>query len=286
MVDDDELFTNLISVVLEDAGLHAKGINDPTQVIANVFEFNPDLVILDMYMPEVNGMELAQVLRQHESCSDIPLLFLSAETDPEIRAAALNIGVDDFLTKPFDPKYLVSAVANRAYRARALSAKIIRDSLTQLLVHDEIRRQLEAQISAADRHKMELSYVLLDLDNFKEINDTHGHLTGDQVIMSLVGLLRRSFRRSDILGRYGGDEFVVIMQDTSPSDAAIVLERVRNEFSHIQHKSESGEGFFFATISVGISNYPNYTEPEELQSSADQAMYAAKKSGRNKISLA
>ncbi len=286
VVDDDELFTQLICTVLEEAGLHAKGITDPTQAVASVFEFNPDLVILDMYMPEVNGMEIAQILRQHESCGDIPLLFLSAETDPNIRAAALNIGVDDFLVKPIDHNYLVSAVANRAYRARALNAKIIRDSLTQLLVHDEIRKQLEAQLSAASRHKAELSYVLIDMDNFKEINDTHGHLTGDQVIRSLVSLMRRSFRRDDVLGRYGGDEFVAIMQDTNVAEAAIVLERVRKEFSRIQHRSESNGELFFTTISVGISGYPKYAEPDELQSSADRAMYAAKNSGRNKINLA
>lgn len=286
VVDDDEQFTNLICITLDDAGLHAKGINDPTKVIGEVLEFNPDLVILDMYMPEVNGMEIAQILRQHESCSGIPLLFLSAETDPEIRAAALNIGVDDFLVKPVDHKYLVSAVANRAQRARALEAKIYRDSLTQLLVHDEIKKQLAVQVSAAQRRARELSYVILDLDNFKQVNDTYGHLTGDQVIKSLVSLLRRSFRRSDIIGRYGGEEFVIIMQDTSLADAAIVLDRVRDDFSQISHKSEIDGEEFFITFSAGISSYPNYEEPEELQSSADQAMYAAKKSGRNKIILA
>lgn len=286
VVDDDELFTNLICVVLEDAGLHVMGINDPTKAVDCVFEFNPDLVILDMYMPEVNGMEIAQVLRQHESCSDIPLLFLSGETNPEIRAAALNIGVDDFLVKPFDHTYLVSAVANRAHRARAMGAKLFRDSLTQLLVHDEIKKQLEAQLAAADRHATELSYVMLDLDNFKQINDTYGHLTGDQVIKGLVSLLRRSFRRNDILGRFGGDEFVAIMVDTGLADAAIVLERVRDEFAQIPHRSDIDGENFFATISVGISNYPKYMEPEDIQSSADRALYAAKKAGRNEIKLA
>ncbi len=286
IVDDDEDFTHLVCVILEEAGLHAKGINNPTEVIDHVLEFNPDLVILDMNMPEVNGMEIAQILRQHESCGDIPLLFLSAETDPEIRVAALNVGVDDFLVKPVDHKYLVSAVANRAQRARALDAKIYRDSLTQLLVHDEIKKQLAIQVSAAERGSVELSYAILDLDNFKQINDTHGHLTGDQVIKTLVSLLRRNFRRSDILGRYGGEEFVVIMLNTGLADAAIVLDRVRYEFSQIGHRSEVDDEQFFTTFSAGISHFPKYQEPEELQSSADKAMYAAKNAGRNKISLA
>jgi len=127
---------------------------------------------------------------------------------------------------------------------------------------------------------------MLDLDNFKQVNDTHGHLTGDQVIKSLVSLLRRSFRRTDILGRYGGDEFVAIMVNTSLADAAIVLDRVRHEFSEIPHRSDTDGENFFATISVGISNYPKYMEPEDVQSSADRALYAAKNAGRNKIKLA
>jgi len=286
VVDDDQPFTKQICLTLEDAGLHTRAINNPTRVIGEVLEFNPDLVILDMYMPEANGMEVAQILRQHESCGDIPLLFLSAETDPAIRAAALNVGVDDFLMKPVDQKYLVSSVANRAQRARALAAKIYRDSLTQLLVHDEIKRQLAVQVSAARRRKSELSYVILDLDNFKQVNDKHGHLTGDQVIKSLVNLLRRSFRRNDILGRYGGEEFVAIMQDTNIADAAIVLERVRYEFSQTSHKSETTGEQFFVTFSAGISSFPVHQQPEELQSSADKAMYAAKEAGRNKVNLA
>lgn len=286
VVDDDEQFTDLICVVLEDAGLHAKGINDPTQVINDVLEFNPDLVILDMHMPEVNGLEIAQILRQHESCSGIPLLFLTAETDTEIRAAALNVGVDDYLVKPVDHKYLVSVVANRAQRARALEAMIYRDSLTHLLAHNEIKKQLAVELSTAQRRASELSYVILNLDQFKKINDTHGHLTGDQVIKSLASLLRRSFRSSDILGRYGGDEFVVIMQDTSLAEAAVVLNRTRNEFSQICHRSEIDGEQFFTTFSAGISSFPNYAEQTELQSRAEQAMYAAKKSGRNKIKLA
>lgn len=286
VVDDDKQFTDQICIVLETAGLHTKAINDPTIIIGEVREFNPDLVILDMYMPEANGMEIAQVLRQHQSCCDIPLLFLSAETDPEIRAAALDVGVDDFLIKPVDHEYLVSAVANRAQRARALTAKIYRDSLTQLLVHDEIKKQLAIQIIAAQRRTAQLSYVILDLDNFKQINDKHGHLTGDKVIKSLVSLLRRSFRRNDILGRYGGEEFVAIMQDASLADAEIVLERVRHEFSQISHQSEVSGEQFFTTFSAGISDYPRHSNPDELQSSADLAMYAAKKSGRNKVNLA
>ena len=286
VLDDDEMFATLICTILEDAGLEAKPLNDPTKVIDEILEYRPDLALLDMHMPMANGMEVAKILRQHESCGDLPLLFLSAESDPIKRAAALNVGVDDFLVKPVDPTYLISAVANRAQRARALKAKIYRDSLTQLLVHDEIKNQLANQLSNAKRYSRALSYAILDLDRFKMINDTHGHMTGDHVLKSISSLLRRSFRRSDILGRYGGEEFVIIMQDTSVEQAIEVLDRVRMEFSAVSHQSEVNGEEFHATFSAGISGYPNYEHSDDIQMSADKALYAAKEAGRNRILLA
>jgi diguanylate cyclase (GGDEF)-like protein len=286
IVDDDPMLADLVCLLLESAGLNARSINNPLMVIEEVLDFHPDLVILDLHMPEVNGMEVAQVLRQHESCTELPLLFLSAETDASIRAEALNIGVDDFLIKPVNREYLVSAVANRAQRARALGTKIYRDSLTQLLVHDEIKNQLADQLNAAQRRSRELCYVILDLDHFKQINDTYGHLSGDHVIKSIASLLRRSFRRSDVLGRYGGEEFVVIMQDTQLADAVIVLDKVRQEFSQIRHRSESDGRLFTTTFSAGISSFPMFKSADELQVNADRALYEAKDSGRNRVMIA
>ena len=286
IVDDDAFMTELVIATLEDAGLVARGINNPADTVEEVLEFHPDLIILDMHMPEIDGMELALLLRQHESCADLPLLFLSGETDPAIRARALDIGVDDFLLKPIDPKYLVSAVANRAQRARALGSKIYRDSLTLLLVHDEIKSQLAAQVKTAQRQSRELCYVILDLDHFKQVNDTHGHLTGDQVIKSMASTLRRTFRRSDVLGRYGGEEFVVIMPETSLKIGLSVMERVLYDFSHISHRSEVDGEEFFVTFSAGISSFPSIRVPEELQQKADLALYEAKKSGRNRTCVA
>lgn len=286
LLDDDDIALGVFCEVLEQVGLVTRGITDPTQVIEDVLEFQPDLVILDMNMPEVNGMEVAKILRQHDSCCDLPLLFLSSETDPAVRAAALNIGVDDFLTKSVSHRYLISAVANRAQRARATTAKMSRDSLTHLLVHNEIKKQLADELSLAVRHKRNLCYLILDLDNFKVTNDTYGHLTGDHVIKSLASLLRRSFRRSDVLGRYGGEEFVVIMPETTAEDAVLVLDRVRKEFSEISHRSEIGDETFFATFSAGVSCFPDFQDINSIQTSADRALYDAKATGRNRICLA
>ncbi|MDG1204409.1 MAG: diguanylate cyclase [Pseudomonadales bacterium] len=286
VVDDDLIAASVVCVVLEEAGFVAQALDKPAQIIEHVLDFHPDLVILDMHMPEVNGMEVAQVLRQHETGGEMPLLFLSAEADPVKRAAALNVGVDDFLVKPVNHDYLISAVENRAFRARQMAVKITRDSLTHLLVHGEITNQLIDMLFSAQRYSRDLCYVILDLDNFKNINDTYGHLTGDKVIKSLAGMLRRSFRRSDIVGRYGGEEFVVIMQDTKIDAAMVVMNRVREEFSRFVHFSDDDGSEFITTFSAGLSSFPQFSTVEKIQAQADRALYSAKNEGRNKVSMA
>jgi diguanylate cyclase (GGDEF)-like protein len=286
VIDDDLIAASVVCVVLEEAGLVARALDKPVEVIEHVLDFHPDLVILDMHMPEVNGMEVAQVLRQHETGGEMPLLFLSAEADPVKRAAALNVGVDDFLIKPVNHDYLISAVENRARRAREMGAKITRDSLTHLLVHGEITNQLIDMLSSAQRYSKDLCYVILDLDNFKKINDSYGHLTGDKVIKSLAGMLRRSFRRSDVIGRYGGEEFVVIMQDTAVEAAIIVMNRVRAEFANFPHFSDDDGSEFFTTFSAGMSGFPQFRTVEDIQAHADRALYSAKNAGRNKVFVA
>lgn len=282
VIDDDDVFGELTCAVLEAAGIEARALTRPTEAIEVILDYRPDLLLLEVYMPDVNGMELAQILRQHESCRDLPILFLSAETDPQRQAAALDVGVDGFLTKPVDHDYLVAAVANRAERARALRRKVYRDSLTHLLVHDEIRNQLTNMVSSARRHGRPLAYAMIDVDHFKRINDTHGHATGDQVLKNMAGLLRRSFRRGDVLGRYGGEEFVVILQDTQLDDAIRVVERLREEFAALPHRPESGDAEFSVTFSAGVSAYPEFETATELQNRADLALYRAKELGRNR----
>lgn len=286
VIDDDDVFGDLTCAVLEAAGIEARALTRPTEAIEIILDYRPDLVLLDVHMPEVNGMELAQVLRQHESCRDLPILFLSAETDPERQAAALDIGVDGFLTKPVDHAYLIAAVANRAERARALRRKVHRDSLTHLLVHDEIRNQLVNQLATARRYGRPLSYAMIDVDFFKRINDSYGHATGDHVLKNMAALLRRSFRRGDVLGRYGGEEFVIILQDTGLDDAVLVIERLREEFGALRHRAESGEEEFSVTFSAGVSAYPEFETATDIQNKADHALYRAKERGRNRVERA
>ena len=281
IVDDDRLQANLNGVYLRRKGMEVKVITDPLATIDALSDFQPELVLLDMYMPTCTGMELASVIRQIEAFVGLPIVFLSAETDRDKQLAAVGLGGDDFLVKPIKPEHLIAAVVSRTERYRKLRSVMMRDGLTGLFNHSTITDRLEQEVARARRQKAPLSVVMLDIDHFKLVNDTHGHPVGDRVIKSLARLLTQRLRMTDIVGRYGGEEFLVILPDTAPEQALPLVDRLRDAFSKlIQH---AGSGRFSTTCSAGIAGYPAWTEAAALKEAADQALYQAKRGGRNRV---
>jgi len=205
IMDDSRVQANYIAMQLRNAGLAAEIVSDPLKIIDHMSGFNPDLLLLDMYMPDCTGMELAKVIRQMEQFISVPIVFLSAETDKEKQMAALGNGGDDFLTKPIEPEHLISAVTTRIERYRKLRVLMVQDSLTGLLNHSTTKDRLAQEFERARRHNLPLSYAMIDLDHFKLVNDDFGHATGDQVLKSLAHLLKQRLRSSDIVGRIGGE---------------------------------------------------------------------------------
>ncbi|MCW8891348.1 MAG: diguanylate cyclase, partial [Sedimenticola sp.] len=214
----------------------------------------------------------------------VPILFLSVETERQRQLEALQTGADDFLTKPIRPKELVTAVKMRAWRARILRWMMVRDSLTGLFNHAVIMERLSNSCALAKRQAHPLSVGMIDIDHFKRINDTFGHSTGDKVLVSFSRLLRERLRGTDIIGRYGGEEFLVILPDTSVDQAVQVLDEVRIAFASTQFSAD-GE-CFSATLSAGIAEFPNVASATGLLDAADKALYQAKEQGRNRILLA
>jgi diguanylate cyclase (GGDEF)-like protein len=237
-----------------------------------------------MYMPRCDGMTLAAVIRQREDYVGIPIVYLSAETNRDMQLAAMQLGADDFMAKPILPDHLISAVTNRAERSRILRSLMVRDSLTGLYNHTTTKERLEVEIIRAQRDKRPLALALLDLDHFKQVNDTYGHPTGDWVLKSLARLLQQRLRRNDIIGRYGGEEFAVVLPDTDGRAAVKVLDEIRAGLSQIRQRS--GEHEFTVTFSGGVASFPHYPEAIQLTNAADQALYAAKHAGRNRVVLA
>ncbi len=283
IVDDDTELAGYLRLVLLAAGMEAEVLLQPKDIMEKISAFRPDLILMDMYMPEVSGPDLAGVIRQHETWSSLPIVYLSAETDLDQQIAALNRGADDFLTKPISDPQLVATVRVRVERARQLEELISRDSLTGLLKHASIKDAAEMEIHRAHRNQTPICLAMLDIDHFKQVNDNYGHATGDVVISSVAMLLRQRLRKSDIVGRYGGEEFVAVLPECAGEAAMQLLEEIRASFSAIRF-SRGGKDFS-CTISAGLVCSVDYPEAnsEELLIRADEALYAAKNGGRNRV---
>lgn len=283
VVEDDALQAEHYCGVLETDGMKTRMLTEPDRVLDAMVDFNPDLLLTDLDMPGCSGIELAAVIRQLEAYVSVPIVFLSAETDLDRRALAMQQGGDDFLAKPVAPQRLIASVRQRAQRHRILRVHMEHDGLTGLLNHSALKERLAQEMARAERIKLPLAFAMIDLDHFKRVNDSHGHAAGDRVLRSLARLLGNRLRRTDIVGRYGGEEFGVILPDTDAATAGAVIDKVREVFAAVEHGADGHR--FTVTLSAGIAASPPVADAERLAAAADAALYRSKHAGRNRVSL-
>ncbi|WP_279222654.1 diguanylate cyclase [Stutzerimonas kunmingensis] len=284
IVDDDAELAARYSLVLRNAQMQVQILTEPTRVLETMRSFNPEVLLLDVNMPDCSGPELAQMIRLHDEWLRVTIIYLSAETDTHRQMAALLKAGDDFITKPISDTALVAAVYSHAQRARSLSTALARDSLTGLLKHADIKEQLALEVQRTTRTGKPASVVMLDLDHFKQINDTYGHAAGDNVIRALANLLRQRLRRIDSLGRYGGEEFVAVLPECSALQARRIFDEIRVRFAALSFNA--GDQEFRVTFSAGISETDSHSASGLLLEHADQALYVAKHNGRNQVQIA
>jgi diguanylate cyclase (GGDEF)-like protein len=194
------------------------------------------------------------------------------------------MGGDDFLTKPIHPEFLISSVGIKAERMRAMRRLMARDNLTGLLNLANIEEQLEMSLVRAKKNNTPCAFAILELDDFNAVNDKHGYLTGDRVIVLTSLLLKRRIRATDVAGRYGGRKFAVIMPGTDAETAVSVMDEVRASFARILHDCHQGE--FYLTLSCGIAVYPQSGDVASLNRAAVDSLSAAKGKGKNRVETA
>lgn len=282
MLDDQHEVMHYYQTLLEASGLNVQTESDPARVFWQIEQFDPDLLLLDINMPKATGPEVARVLRLHERFATLPILFLTADVDQAAqRSDLLNIGSDDLLYKGMDEDELVQQVTARAERARQLRDRINRDALSGLNNHGAVQRASEQAFARAQRQQTPSSLVVLDLDHFKAVNDRYGHDMGDQVIRTLSQLLLARFRHTDTVGRYGGEEFVILLPDTPTERAKALTDAIRTDMSALRFTTPAGS--FTVSFSAGISDARSYSSHLEQFKAADEALYQAKQGGRNQV---
>ena len=280
VVDDSKAQAKYIENILIKTGMIPRVETDPMEVLVALEKFQPEIIIMDMYMPGCTGMELAKVIRQQDKFHSVPIIYLSAEDDLNKQLHAMSLGGDDFLTKPIDPKHLIATLQNRGRRARSLIALMIRDSLTGLYNHTHTLHLLELEITKGLEQSKPVCFAMLDIDFFKKINDNYGHPIGDRVLKSLSLFLKQRLRKTDHIGRYGGEEFAIVLPNTTERDAKTIINEIRERFAELPQPA--GNGTFNVTFSCGIA-LSHQENAQSLCEKADQALYDAKRNGRNTV---
>lgn len=283
IVDDEPGIAGYHALILQEYGMKTRHLSEPAQVLDVLQEFRPDLVLMDIYMPDCNGRDLAKMIRQLPEYIGMPIVYLSSETDRKIQQSAMGIGAEGFLTKPVIPDELVSAVVIRAERMRHLRALMARDGLTGLFNHTTITQLLDSAIASARRTAGSLCFAMIDIDNFKLVNDSHGHPVGDQVLLAVSRVLQQRLRNTDVVGRYGGEEFAIILKDMTLDQAAKLVDELRTDFSRVAFHAATGD--FSCTFSAGVASCARHPQLELLREAADKALYQAKRDGRNRVAV-
>jgi diguanylate cyclase (GGDEF)-like protein len=281
IVDDQEAVAQFYSHIFQEVGMQVTIENNSLNALQSMENHIPDLLLLDLNMPDCSGDELAAVIRQYEEYQSIPILFLSADAAPERKTSLLEVGSDDLLSKDMPPTELLRQVKSRVERAKILTSMMYQDSLTGLLNHAQIQLAAERVFSHCQRNQSHFTIAMIDIDRFKSINDNYGHLTGDRVIKALAQLLQQRLRVTDYLGRFGGEEFMLVMPDINVNDAGNLINNLRKSFNAINFKEEDLS--FNVSFSAGIADSNNMKSFMEQIKMADEALYRAKHRGRNLV---
>jgi diguanylate cyclase (GGDEF)-like protein len=296
VADDSPLYRKLVERSLSQADYTVLLAENGRQAIDLFAEHQPALVITDWSMPDISGIELSQRIRRDFQQSYAYVILLTGNTDKEEVIEGLAAGADDYLTKPFHPGELLARVGvgrrivelHRQIQAknRLLEELALTDPLTGLPNRRAIDVWVNRQLSAATRHDFPVWVVMADLDFFKKINDTYGHDAGDAVLKGFAEILKANTRQSNICGRLGGEEFLMVITHVEKENVMIAPERIRQQFENLKF-TNAGHAFG-TTASFGIAGFQGKIPPNfsDLVTLADAALYSAKQKGRNRLEFA
>ena len=309
VVDDEGSVRTVLSEVLAEDGFQVSQATSGDNALEIMQNESFALVITDINMPGISGIQLLEAVKARTPETEVIIITSYASLDTAV--TALRLGAYDYLFKPFEDLELVSAAARRAtekvflkrenerllkvlqeknnaleYANNKLKILATRDGLTGLYNHRYFQELLKRELQQANPLEDVFSLLFLDLDNFKQYNDTHGHPQGDKLLRTFSKILLKGLRKTDIMARYGGEEFVVILPETPRENARIVAEKIRRYVESYKFYGRETQPLGTVTISIGISTFPiDGLEKKDLIKTADDALYEAKERGRNQVCM-
>ncbi|MGL4502442.1 MAG: diguanylate cyclase [Planktothrix sp.] len=290
IVDDITNNLKLVGKILDDVGYNTTFATSGFQALNRLKDNKIDLILLDLMMPEMDGLEVCQFIKNDPELQEIPIIFLTASYEEEKLIQAFELGAVDYITKPFIINELLARVKTHLTLKQTtdnLKRALLKlqqlsqlDPLTQILNRRSFFEYIENQFNLAIQNKSLFSLLILDLDHFKQINDNYGHLTGDQILINFTLAIQNYLRSGDYFGRYGGEEFVILLPETDQADALKIAQEICHLIAHLSTPTEKGN--LNITVSIGVAVFrAQDTRIEDIFDRADQCLYQAKALGRN-----
>jgi diguanylate cyclase (GGDEF)-like protein len=308
IVDDTPDNLRLLVGILREHGHRVRPAPSALRALATIDKEPPDLILLDIMMPEIDGFEVCSRLKASPLTRDIPVIFLSALNEVFDKVRAFKCGGVDFISKPFQVEEVLARVNTHltiraqqqalasqneelrkmneviSLQAQQLELLATRDTLTDIPNRRHFLERLALEEGRFTRSSCTFALILLDIDHFKMVNDTHGHACGDLVLQSVARTLERFLRAQDLVARWGGEEFICLLPETGRDGALRVAEKLRHEVENLEHRC--GDRRVQVSITLGISLYDGSCSSQECINRADDALYAGKRRGRNRVVVA
>ncbi|MCX8045223.1 MAG: diguanylate cyclase [Desulfobacterota bacterium] len=292
VIDDNEVIRRLAKTLLTKRNYAVETAKNGQEGIEIAKRIKPQVILLDVMMPGMDGYEVCKRIKEDAEIADIPVIIVTSKTETFDRIHGLEIGAADYVMKPFDQGELLARIATQVKlknlydelqeKNRILEEMTRKDGLTDLFNRRYFQERIAEEFSRARRYDFPMSFIMFDIDHFKEINDSYGHQAGDDVLRNLARILVNHIRDVDVPARYGGEEFSLILPHTTLKNAVIFAERLREEVA--KHPFLFHEKRIPVTISLGVAGIPdnNPSSCNELIRFADEALYRAKQAGRNR----
>lgn len=291
-IDDSPEIHELLRARLSSLDVEINTALNGEDGLAKAIDQLPDLILLDVVMPNGDGFDVCRQLKANAETADIPIIFLTGATTIDQTVLGFDVGAVDYIQKPFDASELKARVRSALRTKRyfdMLAQRAMIDGLTGLWNRTQFDQRLHEEAQSAMRYDRPLALIMMDMDRFKSLNDSHGHPFGDQVLQAFGDVLHKVSRAFDWPCRYGGEEFAMILRETPLEGATVVAERIRSQVANLDLACKGQP--VPVTISLGVSSNELCMNPcdfsrDWLLNTADAALYAAKQAGRNQVMVA